>query len=61
MRGPPPERPAARESRRPAPPRLHAAWLGRAAGCLLGKPVEKLPLDGIRSLARATGNWPLTT
>ncbi|MFF8658810.1 ADP-ribosylglycohydrolase family protein [Streptomyces huasconensis] len=41
--------------------RLHAAWLGRAAGCLLGKPVEKLPLDGIRSIARATGNWPLTT
>ncbi|MEU9183473.1 ADP-ribosylglycohydrolase family protein [Streptomyces sp. NPDC048484] len=41
--------------------RLEAAWLGRAAGCLLGKPVEKLPLDGIRRLARATGNWPLTT
>ncbi|MFG3005331.1 ADP-ribosylglycohydrolase family protein [Streptomyces calvus] len=49
---------------RPAPPdtaRLEAAWLGRAVGCLLGKPVEKLPLDGIRSLARAAGNWPLTT
>ncbi|MGW0789305.1 ADP-ribosylglycohydrolase family protein [Streptomyces sp. NPDC002911] len=45
----------------PGPDRLHAAWLGRAAGCLLGKPVEKLPLDGIRALARATGNWPLTT
>ncbi|MFG2921187.1 ADP-ribosylglycohydrolase family protein [Streptomyces sp. NPDC048305] len=54
----------------PAPPgrpvsldsdRLHAAWLGRAAGCLLGKPVEKLPLEGIRALARATGNWPLRT
>ncbi|MBO0517749.1 ADP-ribosylglycohydrolase family protein, partial [Streptomyces beijiangensis] len=42
-------------------PRLHAAWLGRAAGCLLGKPVEKLPLQAIRSLAKATGNWPLTT
>lgn len=41
--------------------RLEAAWLGRAAGCLLGKPVEKLPLDGIRRLAAATGNWPLTT
>ncbi|MFF3544491.1 ADP-ribosylglycohydrolase family protein [Streptomyces platensis] len=39
--------------------RLEAAWLGRAAGCLLGKPVEKLPLDGIRALARSTGNWPL--
>ncbi|WOX24940.1 ADP-ribosylglycohydrolase family protein [Streptomyces solicathayae] len=41
--------------------RLHAAWLGRAAGCLLGKPVEKLPLHAIRALARAAGNWPLTT
>ncbi|MET7700450.1 ADP-ribosylglycohydrolase family protein [Streptomyces sp. NPDC005485] len=41
--------------------RLEAAWLGRAAGCLLGKPVEKLPLEGIRRLARATGNWPLHT
>ncbi|MFK4147533.1 ADP-ribosylglycohydrolase family protein [Streptomyces sp. NPDC004065] len=41
--------------------RLEAAWLGRAAGCLLGKPVEKLPLDGIRALARASGNWPLRT
>ncbi|MFF3287579.1 ADP-ribosylglycohydrolase family protein [Streptomyces sp. NPDC003023] len=40
---------------------LHAAWLGRAVGCLLGKPVEKLPLHAIRALARATGNWPLTT
>ncbi|WP_442806427.1 ADP-ribosylglycohydrolase family protein [Streptomyces sp. NBC_01317] len=38
---------------------LHAAWLGRAAGCLLGKPVEKLPLAGIRALAAASGNWPL--
>ncbi|MER6071161.1 ADP-ribosylglycohydrolase family protein [Streptomyces sp. NPDC001817] len=45
----------------PAPEALEAAWLGRAIGCLLGKPVEKIPLDGIRALARATGNWPLTT
>ncbi|EFL31455.1 ADP-ribosylation/Crystallin J1 [Streptomyces viridochromogenes DSM 40736] len=43
------------------PQHLEAAWLGRATGCLLGKPVEKLPLDGIRQLARSTGNWPLTT
>jgi ADP-ribosylglycohydrolase len=40
---------------------LEAAWLGRAVGCLLGKPVEKLPLEGIRTLAESTGNWPLTT
>jgi ADP-ribosylglycohydrolase len=47
-----------------APPlraRLEAAWLGRAVGCLLGKPVEKLPLEAIRQLAQATGNWPLNT
>ncbi|MFG2608180.1 ADP-ribosylglycohydrolase family protein [Streptomyces sp. NPDC048514] len=44
-----------------APAALEAAWLGRAVGCLLGKPVEKLPLEGVRALARATGNWPLTT
>ncbi|MCB5167812.1 ADP-ribosylglycohydrolase family protein [Streptomyces bambusae] len=39
--------------------RLEAAWAGRAAGCVLGKPVEKLPLAGIRALGRAAGNWPL--
>ncbi|MGW4021997.1 ADP-ribosylglycohydrolase family protein [Streptomyces sp. NPDC005009] len=43
------------------PTALEAAWLGRAVGCLLGKPVEKLPLTAIRQLAQATGNWPLTT
>ncbi|ANP54465.1 ADP-ribosylglycohydrolase [Streptomyces griseochromogenes] len=45
----------------PAPLALEAAWLGRAIGCLLGKPVEKLPLDGIRALARSADNWPLST
>ncbi|WP_020666016.1 ADP-ribosylglycohydrolase family protein [Amycolatopsis nigrescens] len=39
--------------------RLHGAWLGRAAGCLLGKPVEKIPRAGIEEIARATGNWPI--
>ncbi|MFC7893962.1 ADP-ribosylglycohydrolase family protein [Streptomyces sp. NPDC057381] len=43
-----------------SPARLEAAWLGRAVGCLLGKPVEKLPLTGIRLLGRAAGNWPPT-
>ncbi|MFI9343347.1 ADP-ribosylglycohydrolase family protein [Streptomyces sp. NPDC052773] len=59
-----PDWPSAPAAPAPPPdllPRLHAAWLGRAVGCLLGKPVEKVPLDGIRQLARATGNWPLTT
>ncbi|MFD7922266.1 ADP-ribosylglycohydrolase family protein [Streptomyces sp. NPDC059740] len=40
---------------------LHAAWLGRAVGCVLGKPVEKMTLTGIRAVARATNNWPLHT
>ncbi|MFJ7236550.1 ADP-ribosylglycohydrolase family protein [Streptomyces olivaceus] len=52
---------ASRPSASVSPARLEAAWLGRAAGCLLGKPVEKLPLTGIRRLARATGNWPPTS
>ncbi|WP_327734994.1 ADP-ribosylglycohydrolase family protein [Streptomyces nojiriensis] len=62
-------RPGSRDAAPPARPagepdpllraRLEAAWLGRAVGCLLGKPVEKLPLEGIRALARAAGNWPL--
>ncbi|MDG9710000.1 ADP-ribosylglycohydrolase family protein [Streptomyces sp. DH10] len=43
------------------PRHLESAWLGRAVGCLLGKPVEKLPLEAIRQLARSTGNWPLST
>ncbi|MFJ6751831.1 ADP-ribosylglycohydrolase family protein [Streptomyces sp. NPDC091266] len=54
-RAPDPDPAAARTAR------LEAAWLGRAAGCLLGKPVEKLPLRGIRALARSTGNWPLAS
>ena len=41
------------------PGRLHGAWLGRAGGCLLGKPVEKIPREGIRAIAEATGNWPV--
>jgi ADP-ribosylglycohydrolase len=62
------------EATRPGPPprwapppagplldRVTGGWLGRAAGCLLGKPVEKLPREGIREIARATGNWPVTT
>ncbi|MEU1937060.1 ADP-ribosylglycohydrolase family protein [Streptomyces coeruleorubidus] len=60
--GTPPARVSA-ATRTPATPDQHleSAWLGRAAGCLLGKPVEKLPLDAIRQLANSTGNWPLTT
>ncbi|TFD54248.1 ADP-ribosylglycohydrolase family protein [Cryobacterium sp. Hh11] len=41
--------------------RIHGAWLGRAAGCLLGKPVEKIPRDGIRLIAQSTANWPIAS
>ncbi|WP_116952242.1 ADP-ribosylglycohydrolase family protein [Jiangella endophytica] len=43
----------------PSPDRVHGAWLGRAAGCLLGKPVEKISRAGIREILEATGRWPL--
>ncbi|SEQ42228.1 ADP-ribosylglycohydrolase [Streptomyces sp. yr375] len=52
--------PAPAPAQETSPARLEAAWLGRAVGCLLGKPVEKLALDAIRALAQAAGNWPLT-
>ena len=39
--------------------RVAGAWLGRAAGCVLGKPVENIPREGIRAIAQSTGNWPL--
>lgn len=39
--------------------RMRGAWLGRSVGCLLGKPVEKIPRAGVEEIARATGNWPI--
>jgi ADP-ribosylglycohydrolase len=39
--------------------RIAGAWLGRAVGCVLGKPVENIPREGIRAIAEATGNWPV--
>jgi ADP-ribosylglycohydrolase len=39
--------------------RLLGAWTGRAAGCLLGKPVEKIPREGIRAILQSQGRWPL--
>ncbi len=40
--------------------RLLGAWTGRAAGCLLGKPVEKIPREGIREILVSQDRWPLT-
>lgn len=39
--------------------RLLGAWSGRAAGCLLGKPVEKIPREGIREILQSQDRWPL--
>lgn len=39
--------------------RFLGAWFGRAAGCLLGKPVEKIPPAGIREILESQGRWPL--
>ncbi|HEX6026209.1 MAG TPA: ADP-ribosylglycohydrolase family protein [Solirubrobacter sp.] len=39
--------------------RLHAAWLGRCAGCNLGKPFEGWGRDAIRSYLTAAGAFPL--
>jgi ADP-ribosylglycohydrolase len=39
--------------------RIRGAWLGRAVGCLLGKPVEGLGRAGIREILQAQGRWPL--
>jgi ADP-ribosylglycohydrolase len=46
-------------AREPQRERIAAAWLGRAAGCVLGKPVENIRREGIRAIAESTGNWPV--
>jgi ADP-ribosylglycohydrolase len=40
--------------------RIRAAWLGRAAGCILGKPVEGWSRAEIVRYLRAAGAWPLS-
>jgi len=39
--------------------RIAGGWFGRAAGCLLGKPVGKTPREGIRELLVSNDSWPL--
>lgn len=41
--------------------RVRGGFLGRVAGCMLGKPFEGVDRATIRVLAEATGNWPLAT
>ena len=39
--------------------KAHGAWLGRAAGCLLGKPVEGRMRGQIKAYLESQGRWPL--
>lgn len=39
--------------------RLLGGWTGRMAGCLLGKPVEKVSREGIKALLESIDEWPL--
>jgi len=40
--------------------RILGGWLGRSAGCLLGKPVEKIQRPGIKELLSSNGTWPIS-
>ena len=40
--------------------RLLGGWTGRMAGCLLGKPVEKVSREGIRAILESVDEWPLS-
>lgn len=42
------------------PDRMRGAWLGRAVGNTLGKPVEGLTRREVEVYLRAAGQWPLT-
>lgn len=39
--------------------KIHGAWMGRAVGCLLGKPVECIRSDELIPLLKETGNYPM--
>jgi len=39
--------------------RIHGAWLGRAAGCMLGKPLEGMTAVAIRTYLQAAQAYPL--
>lgn len=40
--------------------KILGGWLGRSAGCLLGKPIEKIPRSGIKELLTSNGTWPIS-
>lgn len=39
--------------------RILGGWMGRSAGCLLGKPVEKTSRSGIKELLSSNNTWPI--
>jgi len=39
--------------------RIHGGWLGRCAGCMLGKPVEGRSRQQIRQILTSAGEYPL--
>lgn len=39
--------------------KIHGAWMGRACGCLLGKPIECIRTDELIPLLKETGNYPM--
>jgi len=38
---------------------IYGGWLGRCAGCLLGKPVEGMSFEQIKELNKWKNNWPI--
>jgi ADP-ribosylglycohydrolase len=54
-----PRRLAGRLSKAALADKTRGAWLGRAAGCLLGKPCEGWHRRSIEKTLRAIGEWPL--
>lgn len=51
--------PAWRGSKAKLAAKVRGGFLGRVAGCMLGKPVECADRRSIRLWGEATGNWPL--
>ncbi|MBQ8210425.1 MAG: ADP-ribosylglycohydrolase family protein [Clostridia bacterium] len=40
--------------------KIHGAWTGRIAGCLLGKPLEGIRTNELIPLLKETGNYPMS-
>jgi ADP-ribosylglycohydrolase len=59
LRAPGPRRAKKRLSDRALRDRMLGAWLGRCAGCLLGKPVEGRRTKELWGFLKATAQWPL--